>query len=334
MNLIKKILRVIRKNRSFLITTHARCDGDALGSELAFAQMLNRMNKSVDIINAGGIPQELMFMPGAKQVRHFKPSTKLTRHYDVIVVLDSSGLDRLEELTESIRKIAKKGAVVINIDHHQGNNLFGDINWADSSRAAVGEIVYQIISASKVEIDKDIATNLYVSIDTDTGHFVFSSTTPESHYIAGEMIKKGIDLAYIFNSMHANKSLAATHLYMDCLKRMKLELNNQIAWTVLTRQMCKKFRAEPADSQEYLSILRAIKDVKVALLFRESKNNPLKIKLSIRAKPPINADRLMAHFGGGGHHRAAGATLNPPLNNAIKEVVSYTKKVLLGKIRI
>ncbi|MFA5793626.1 MAG: bifunctional oligoribonuclease/PAP phosphatase NrnA [Candidatus Brocadiia bacterium] len=333
MKLAKEILDVIRKNKRFLITTHARCDGDALGSELALAQMLRLMKKSASIINTGGTPKELLFMPWVKKVRQFKPGTKLNSNYDVIIVLDSGGLDRLEELAEPIKELIRKGTIVINIDHHQENDLFGDINWTDPSRAASGEIVYQIILASGVKIDKNMATNIYVSLDTDTGHFVFSSTTPESHYIAGEMIKKGIDLSYIFNSMHANKSIPGTRLYIDCLERIKLDFNNQIAWSVLTRQMYKKFKTEPADSQEYLSVLRAIKDVKVALLFRESHDNPLKIKLSVRAKPPINADRLMAHFGGGGHNRAAGATLKPPMDKAIKKVIEYIKGVLKNKTR-
>jgi phosphoesterase RecJ-like protein len=331
MTLINRILQVIRKNRRFLVTTHARCDGDALGSELALARMLRKMGKSVDIVNAGGIPRELMFLPGAKQVRIYRPGSALTKTYDAVIVVDSGGIDRLEEMAEPVKALIKQGVFVINIDHHRGNNRFGHINWADPTRSAVGEIIYRIILASGVAIDRDMATNLFVSIDTDTGHFVFSSTTPESHYIAGELIKKGIDLAYIFNSMHANKSLQATRLYVDCLRRMKMEFNGQAAWTVLTRRMYKRFKSEAADSQEYLSVLRAIKDVKVALLFRESEGNPLKIKLSIRAKPPINANTLMEHFGGGGHHRAAGATLKPPLAAAVRKVLKYLKGVLENK---
>ena len=323
---ISKILGVVKKHRRFLITGHARPDGDCLGSELALARMLTRMGKSAYIINYGSVSRELFFMPGVKQVKFYNKGDRLPDNIEVVFIIDSGGLSRLEELEPAIRRMfsAKKTSpTLINIDHHPSNGDFGDINWVNARSSSVGEMVYLLIKQSKISIDKEMATNLYVSLDTDTGHFCFETTTPMSHLIAADLIEKGVRVRDIYRKIYEDKTIGEMRLFVECLSRVKLALNGRIAWSVLTRQMYRKHGATPTDSQNYLSTIRAVEGVKVALLFRETEQNPLSIKVSIRTDRPIDADGLVKALGGGGHHRAAGLTMKPPVQQACRQLIKH-----------
>ncbi|MEW6026799.1 MAG: bifunctional oligoribonuclease/PAP phosphatase NrnA [Planctomycetota bacterium] len=328
--IISKILGVVKKHRRFLITGHARPDGDCLGSELALARMLARMGKSVHIVNYGSVSRELFFMPGMKQVKFYRNGDGLPDNIEVVFVIDSGGLSRLEELEPAIRRMLStaRPPFLINIDHHPSNGDFGNINWVDAKSSSVGEMIYLLVRQSGVKIDRHIATNLYVSLDTDTGHFCFESTTPMSHLIAADLIEKGVRVRDIYKRIYEDKTIGEMRLFVECLRKTKLALNGRLAWSVLTRQMYRKFRATPTDSQNYLSTIRAVEGVKVALLFKETEQNPLSIKVSVRTDRPLNADRLVRELGGGGHHRAAGVTMEPPVNQAHRKLIRHIKKLL------
>ena len=329
---ISKILGAVKKHQRFLITGHARPDGDCLGSELAVARMLTRMGKSAYVINYGSVSRELFFMPGMKQVRFYRKGDRLPDNIEVVFIIDSGGLSRLEELESPIRRmfsVKKNPPVLINIDHHPSNGDFGDINWVNAQSSSVGEMIYLLIKQSKISIDKDMATNLYVSLDTDTGHFCFETTTPMSHLIAADLLEKGVRVRDIYRKIYEDKTIGEMRLFVECLSQTKLALKGRIAWSVLTRQMYRKHGATPTDSQNYLSTIRAIEGVKVALLFRETEQNPLSIKVSIRTDRPIDADGLVKALGGGGHHRAAGLTMKPPVQKACRQLISHIKKLLV-----
>jgi len=324
-SVISKILGVMKKHRRFLITGHARPDGDCLGSELALARMLTRMGKSAHIVNYGSVSRELFFMPGIKHIKFYRPGDKLPDDIEVVFVIDSGGLSRLEELEAPIRRMFATGKkpVLINIDHHPSNGDFGDINWVNAKSSSVGEMIYLLVRQSGISIDKAMATNLYVSLDTDTGHFCFETTTPMSHLIAADLIEKGVRVRDIYKNIYEGKSIGEMRLFVECLRRTKLALNGRVAWSVLTRQMYRKHGATPTDSQNYLSTIRAIEGVKVALLFKETEQNPLSIKVSIRTDRPIDADGLVKALGGGGHHRAAGLTMKPPVQKACGQLIKH-----------
>ena len=325
---ISKILGVVKKHRRFLITGHARPDGDCLGSELALARMLTRMGKSAYIVNYGSVSRELFFMPGVKHVKFYRKGDRLPDNIDVVFIVDSGGLSRLEELEKPIRLMlsADKKPFLVNIDHHPSNGDFGDINWVNAKSSSVGEMIYLLIKQSGTSIDNEMATNLYVSLDTDTGHFCFETTTPMSHLIAADLIENGVRVRDIYKKIYEDKTAGEMGLFVECLRRVKLSLNGRVAWSILTRGMYRKYGATPTDSQNYLSTIRAIEGVKVALLFKETEQNPLQIKVSIRTDRPIDADGLVKALGGGGHHRAAGLTMKTPIKKACQQLINHIKK--------
>jgi phosphoesterase RecJ-like protein len=326
MRLIKEILAFINKHQRFLITAHARPDGDALGSELALALFLKKMGKNVRIVHQNDIPSEYNFLPGRKMVEEISgPVTD--SNLDAIFILDSDGLDRLEKLAGYI----PLNLPTVNIDHHPSNNHFGVINWADGSMSSVGEMVYRLIKASEVPIDKNIAINLYVSLMTDTGNFCYASTTPSSHLMASDLLRQKINLTQVFQKIYKNLTLKDLALRCDCTGRIRIVAGGKIAYTELTRSMFRKHRTEPRDTQQYFDLIRSIKGVKISLLFRESKNKGEGVKVGIRTEPPINASKLALVYGGGGHYRAAGCTIYKPLREAQKIIVKEAEKFIQGK---
>lgn len=322
MRIIKRILSFLKKYQRFLITAHARADGDALGSELALAAMLAKMGKCAHIINAGGIAKEYLFLPGIHKIREITKPIK--GNYDALIVLDSIGFDRLERM----RDFLPRGLPILNIDHHPSNDYFGLINWVEPKMSSVGEMVYRLIKTAGIRIDKPMALNLYVSLITDTGHFCFASTTSYSHQMASDLLGYGINLRNVFKHIYEDKTYQQVALQCNAFSRIKLAFKGRVAWAELTRTMYKRYRTKPGETQDYLAVLKSIRGVIVAVLFRETSQPPYKVKVSIRSEPPVNADRLARFFGGGGHYRASGCTIYKPLKQARIVVLNYIKKCL------
>lgn len=322
MKKIKDILSFLKKHNRFLITGHARPDGDALGSELALALFLKKMNKKATIVHLDDIPLEYSFLPGRKIVTTVKASIKGS--YDALVILDSEGLDRLEKLAGYL----PSGLPILNIDHHPSNNQFGQINWADGKMSSVGEMVYRIIKASGIPIDRNIAINLYVSLMTDTGSFCYASTTSYSHLMASDLLRHGVNLTRVFQGVYKNLTPEDLMLKCECIRRIKIVANNKIAYTELTRAMYRKCRTEPRDTQQYFDVIRSIKNIQIAVIFRETRDKNEGIKVGIRTEAPINANKLARIFGGGGHYRAAGCTIYKPIAQAQRVFLAQAKRFL------
>lgn len=320
--IIKPILEFINNHNNFLITAHARPDGDAIGSELAFALFLKKMGKTINIVHSGDVPPEYSFLPGRNLIEVINEPVK--GNYDALVVLDADGFDRLEKLAGFL----PGDLPILNIDHHPSNHNFGTVNWSDTKMSSVGEMLYYLIKASPVRLDKNIALNLYVSLITDTGYFRFATTTPSAHRMASDLLKYEIDLPYVYKNIYQNQTPADLALRCESTRRIKIHPQGKIASTELTRGMYRKYRTEPHDTQQYLDILKSIKGVKIAFLFRETKNKSEGIKVSIRSEPPVNAYELAKVFGGGGHYRAAGCTIYKPLREAKKILVDKAVKML------
>lgn len=348
--MIKEIFKLIRKHKRFLITTHMRPDGDGLGSELALRSMLIKLGKSVQVINVGKPSKEYHWLPGFDKII-FDSYRYVSRRYDAVFVLDSGTFDRLGKL----REILIPNVPIINIDHHPHSDYFGSINWVDPSVCAVGEMIYRLIKKVKVPIDKDMATNLYIALSTDTGQFSFVSTTPFCHLMARDLLKAGVNLRTVFKQLYENRTLADVRLWVECIRRMKLDESGRIAWTELTQKMYQRFNILPGDSQDYLQVLKTMKGVQIAILFREVATGSLpndatypgsssrhkaagrkstagaslgEIKVSIRTVPPIDAYKLVSYFGGGGHARAAGCALNTSIAKAQRLVLKKAREYL------
>jgi len=298
---------VILKHNSFIVTSHITPDGDALGSVLALTLALKKLGKNVVPIINDIVPAKFNFLPYADKLRPYTPQVDKA---EVIICLDSGDVERLG-FKNDLRSI---GDLIVNLDHHKSNSLFGDINIIDDKSSATGELVYRLIKTLGVPIDLDMATCIYTSIITDTGSAKYSNTTPSCLKILSEMVEIGVRPDYISREVFEKKSYASILLLKEALDTLKLAEGGQVAYMELTRDMFKKAGAKEEDSDGFINFAREIDGVEVAVLFREQED--LKIKVGLRSKVWVDVSRIAEKFGGGGHARAAGCTLEGPLEKA------------------
>ncbi len=319
--MIKKIVDVIKNNKSFLLTTHINPDGDAIGSELALGICLANMGKEVTIFNQDDTPAVYRFLPNVEKIIHQLNSTG---DFDYVFLLDSADIERrgtdFNDILSEIR--------IINIDHHITNTYFGELNMVDKNASATGELIYRIIKEIPAEITLPIATNIYTAILTDTGSFHYSNVTAKSFEISGEMIELGVSPWKVAEAVYENRSSAKLRLLGLALNTLEMFEGGMIGAITVDQFMLGQTNATLDDTEDFVNYPRSIASVKVALLFKEVSEDCF--KLSLRAKGEVNVAEIAGHFGGGGHKNAAGFMIRGKLSDIKKEILLFIKKKLVN----
>jgi len=321
-SILKQLCLIIEKVPEAALFSHVSPDGDCLGSMFALGLALENLGKEVRYYNAGPLPDNLKFLPGFEFISTFIPQQLPA----TLIFIDCAEAERANN---SISQGFFEGKQVINIDHHVSNNNFGTLNWVDPAAAATGEMIYHLIRKLGVTISEDIAINLYTAIITDTGRFSFSNTTPASFKIAAELVKTGIDLVKINNILFEQKTLAQTKLLHKALSNLELYQNGNIAVIILSQKDFEESGAEENLSEGLVNYARNIERVEAAVLLKELDNN--EIKVSFRSNSWLDVNKVASEFGGGGHVRAAGCTINLRLAEATKIVLSALEEALNGR---
>lgn len=309
--IMNKITSILKDSKKIAISYHALPDGDALGSSLALLMGLKKLGKDVYILSTDKVPPIYNFLPGSSLIND--AAEDIQKDTDCVVVLDCGNISRISaKLNTDYREY-----ILINIDHHISNDMYGDYNYTDANASAVGEIVYQMLRFLNINIDKDIATCLYTSIMTDSGAFKYSNTTSVTHSIIGDLINIGIDFNQIHRNIYENKKFERVKLYGKVIDNMYLVHDNKICVMELHNNMLDSLNIEASDTSDIISIGMEISDVEVALLFKE---NSAGTKVSLRSKSQVDVRKIAEKLGGGGHIRAAGVTLDMSIKEA-KEVL-------------
>lgn len=315
---VRPILSFVRRHRRFLVSGHVRSDADALGSQLAFARALKKLGKKADVVCDLGAALDLRFLPGSDLVGSGPEDLKPP--YDAVVTFDSGSWQRLERIADAL---GRENQFVINVDHHASNLRFGDLNWVDDTYASSAEMAWELIRALGVKPDRQIATCVYTGMVTDTGRFSFSNTTRETHLHAAEMIACGVKPAEVSKALYRQKTPQHLKLMAECIHAMKFAAEGKIGWITITKEMIERSGLDPGDTQEFIDLVKSLRDVRVAILFREI-DEPGKVKVSFRTDPGVDGVKLASKWGGGGHRRASGATLRGNLADLEDEVVRET----------
>jgi bifunctional oligoribonuclease and PAP phosphatase NrnA len=315
---IQDILSVIRINSSFLITSHEGPDGDAVGSSLALASFLRKIGKDVCVHLCDQVPELYVFLPGAGSVVNHIPD----RDFDVAFVLDIGEFSRAGEEFCTFSRIG----TTINLDHHLGCDNFGGHNLIDSQAAATGVLVYRVISAFGYPMDRETALCLYVSIITDTGSFRYSNANPEAFAIAGEMVGYGINAWDVAEQLYENQPRKRLELLAKCLPTLEV-LNNGLAASVTVTLDMYAVTAEDSELTDgFINYPRSIHGVEVAIFFRQLAEK--RYKIGFRSKGKVNVAGFAAQLGGGGHHNAAGCTVNGTLDEVKTKVYDIVESAL------
>lgn len=325
MNELRRVIRVIKENSTFLITSHLGPDGDSIASELALRLILKKLKKSVVICNHDPVPEAYAFLPGSETIRMMEGaliprSRSGDKQFDVSIVLDSAELSRIAAPDSNIIKAIKEAGIIINIDHHQQNVRFGHLNLVDTKRAAVGEQIYEFIRPLGCKLDKNLALCLYVGILTDTGSFKYVNTTPRTHQIVAELLKTGIEPNQVAGLIYNTATPPTLKLLGLTLASLKASPDGKVAWMSITREMFEESGAGPSQTAGFINHGCSLRDSEVTVLFMETSNH--RIEVSFRSKNTLNVDRLARTFGGGGHIRAAACTIDGTLEKVERRVLA------------
>jgi len=314
--MINRIVDIIHSCETFLITSHVRLDGDALGSELALWHVLRDLGKKAAVYNGDMTPATYEFLPGTDIIIH---NLHAAHKFDAAFILDCSELERIGEAEAQIGSIKQ----IINIDHHISNNLFSEVSLVDSNASSTGEILYHIIEKLGVDITKNIAINLYTAILTDTGSFRYSNTGRQTLFVAAKLVEAGADPRWIAENVYETKSKAQIRLLKDALNTLGFDCQDKVASIFVSQPMLREAKALPEHTEGFVDLIRSIKGVEVAVFFHEtSKNN---YKTSLRSKGRINVEKIARNFGGGGHVNASACSIEGNIVDVKKKLLTVIK---------
>lgn len=320
---LKKVIACIKRNKNFLITSHTNLEGDALGCELAFYRLLRKLGKHATIINEDDLPYGYDFLRGKNIIKKFKQNLKGIK-FDCFVVLDCSDLKR----TGEVYRINTENKPILNIDHHISNQRFGDINWVEPSVSSCSEMIYKLYKKLHLSLDKAVAICLYTGILSDTGSFRYSNTASFTHQAVSELLKYNFNILQIYKNIYENIPFEDMKLLSKILPNMRREAGGKIVWFQVKRDMLKNKRLSFDLSEHILSFGRAIKDVEVAVLFKENLGVRDEIRVNFRSQGKVDVNRIASFFGGGGHKAASGATVTGKLDRVRKKVLAKIRESL------
>ena len=312
---MNKIAEVLKDNNKITIISHKDPDGDAVGSQLGLALALEKEGKNVTCYNVSEIPDYLFFLPGSEKIKLYEGQDLSDQ---VVVFVDCADGKR--------PGLPIKGKVTVNIDHHVSNDFFADYNLIDTEAASTGEIIYRLLIEMGCSPDKDSATALYTAVSTDTGSFMYSNTTAETHMIAADLIIRGADTDGLRENFFEGVSLKRFKLTKFAYQETHLDCDNLMAWVNIPYSLISELGAKDEETEGVVGHLRNIKDVEVALLLKEREDG--KIKGSLRSKKLLDVSKIAENFGGGGHKRAAGFEFSGTMAEAEEAVTTLIKKEL------
>jgi phosphoesterase RecJ-like protein len=314
MNLYKQVWEKIINSDNILLIAHVNPDGDALGSSLSLYPILKKMNKKVTVFNiTKPLPQYLDFLPNFNKI-----TDRLPKKIDLTISFDCGSFDRLG--------LESKPSFLINIDHHISNTNYGDINLIEPNAASTSQVIFNMLKANNVEIDKDSAICMYTALVTDTGSFQYESVNNKVFEMAAELVKCGVEPDYVAKMLFQRDRLSRLRLLAKAYDTIELCCEGKAAFVEVTKEMMEITGAIKEDTDTIVNSVRNIASVEIACLLREEDEG---IKISLRSKDYADVSKIAVKYGGGGHIRAAGATIKEFDFKKIKEMLKNDIKEIL-----
>ena len=310
--MLKEVLDHIDRRNRFLLTSHARPDGDAIGSALACCQILRAMGKHADVVLHDGVPRIYQPLPFAETVVR---AVSAEGNYEAAIILECDSIQRT-------RLEGLEGRFLINIDHHISGRPFAHVNWIDPKAVATAEMVYRLAREAGVKISPEIATCLYTAVLTDTGSFMFEGTNEHTFALARELVLAGADAAHCARNVYFGHSTAKMRLLGAALSNLHRE--GPLAWIWVTSDQMERIGAKEEDCEGLVNYALSIQDVEVAAFFRELPDG--RFRVSLRSKGQLDVAAVAERCGGGGHACASGCSVDGPLSIAVTQVTAQLCK--------
>jgi len=310
----------LRSARRVLLTCHRNPDGDAIGSELALAELVNTFGIEAVIVNRDPAPVTLSKLPGVEAVIVADALPEdWPEAYDLVITvecpeLERAGFDGLDQIP------------ILNIDHHLANPAYGEVNYLDEEAPAVGEMVWAMFKAAGVDPSADTAINTFVALATDTGDFRYSNARPRAFRAAAEMVERGADPPTISEWVHDGRTEASVRLLGEALKTLRFGCDGRLASLAVDGAAFQRAGADSTDTEEIINIPRAIADVEAVVFCKQWE--PGMVMVSLRSRGDVDVRSIAASFGGGGHTNAAGCALQTDLETARARLEASLAEIL------
>jgi phosphoesterase RecJ-like protein len=298
-----QVAEAIRQRQRFVVVSHARPDGDAIGSALAMAYALRHLGKDARVLSRDAAPPPYMVFPGVPEIEIV---SQIEDPGDAVIVMECGdvkrpGIDGIEH------------GYVINVDHHPGNGLYGALNWLDLSAAACGEMVFDLVQELGVPLTYEIALHVYIAILTDTGSFHYSNVTPRTFDICRQCTEAGVEPPAVARAIFDNNNLGRLKLFGAVLSRMRLDASSRIATLYVDQQLARDCGGTYEDTEGLINLPLTVKEILAVVFFKEV--GPDDWRVSMRSKGTVDINAIAREFGGGGHRNASGCSARGDLES-------------------
>lgn len=315
------LLQAIRNGQRFVLTGHRRPDGDSLGSALGLARVLRQLGKGALVWNRDPMPPVYSELAGADRIHVGEtPPEGFPDNFDYSIGIECPSLERTG-LAEHLSQLP-----VLNLDHHLGNELYGEVNWIDTGAPALGEMIHRLAVALGVPLDADTATALYTAVMTDTGGFRFGNTTAEAFDVAATLVREGAKPEEVSHWIYESQSEATLRLLGEMLGSLELHHDGRIATVKLLDEMFERAGATAADAEDLVDYPRSIAGVDAVALIRQQ--GPNEFKGSLRSRGDVDVEAIARSYSGGGHKNAAGFEAEGDADGLIVDLVRSLREAL------
>ena len=309
--MLAEVLNQIGRRTRFVLTSHARPDGDAVGSVIACSQILRSMGKHADVFLYDPVPQIYRPLPYADSVRQVP---RIPEDYEAAIILECDSIQRTR-----LEGLERK--YLINIDHHSSAKPFAHVNWIDPQACATAEMIFRLAREAGVKLDQDIATCLYTAVLTDTGSFSYTGTNERTFALAQELVRAGADPVRIAQGVYFSNPASKMRLLGAALSH--LHRDGELAWMYVSHDDIVRADAKEEDCEGLVNYALAIGGIEVAAFLRELSDG--RFRVSLRSKGAINVAQIAEMFGGGGHECASGFALEGPLSVAAERILAQLR---------
>ena len=311
-----ELIAAFERGERFALLGHEDPDLDSIGSQLALAGVLRARGKRVRLWSPSPVSEHEAFLPGAGEISTEYPAGT---SIDVAVALDTAGVGRFGQ-APPFRPA--DFPVLVNIDHHKGNERFGTLNWVDPRASSVGEMLFELFTEWGVELSADAVTCLYTSILSDTGGFAFANTSARTLQVAGALVERGADPFEIWRNTFGAFPQGRHKLLGLALGTLRLHDNDRIATMRVSQQMLDEAGAVMQDTGRFIQYPRSVVGVEAAAILREQPGGR-SVRVGLRSNTPrLDVSRIAADLGGGGHPSASACTVEGSLDQVEHTVVA------------
>jgi bifunctional oligoribonuclease and PAP phosphatase NrnA len=316
---LDRIVDTLRSRQRFLISSHARPDGDSIGSSLAMAYALRELGKQADVVHADPAPGPLMQFPGVRDIRI---ASHADGGYDAAIIMECGDLARTG--VAGLERF-----FIVNIDHHPGNTGYGDLQWFDPAAAACGEMVFDLVKALGAPLTLEIATHVYLAILTDTGSFHYSSISPRTFEICKQILEAGVNPVAVARDVYDSNNMGRLKLFGSVLGAMQIDPTGRIAIVYLDHEMARAAGGTYEDTEGLINLPLTVKEILAVVFFKQIEGEQYRV--SMRSKGDIDIGAIAKAFEGGGHKNAAGCTVTGPIDSLQKMFIQKIEAAIDGR---